>query len=392
MTVTNEVWNVGIIGAGNISAVYLKLAPLFANFRIVAVADIYIAAAERRAGEFGIVGMGVDELLADPDIRVVVNLTIPSAHFEVSRRILEAGKHVYSEKPFVLDLEDGLKLKALADARGLRVASAPDTFLGASHQQVRAIIDNGDVGTITSGTMHMMGPGMEHWHPNPHFFFQPGAGPVLDVGPYYVTALINLLGPVARVSAITGSARTERLITSPGSPLAGTSVPVNTPTTIHSVMEFESGAIVTFGASWDVHAHGHHNIELYGSDGTIFVPDPNFFGGDVVVADRNGVRRTLPATSSPFARANVDLDKAVPRANYRTAGLADLIASLQEGRPARCSLELCLHAVDVMLSILRSGETGRSENLSTTCSRPAPLTPDMASLLLRSEGIPIETD
>ena len=175
---------IGIIGCGNISTTYLRLAPLFRGVEIRACADVVLAVAEKRAEEFKVEPQTVDALLSNDAIDVVINLTIPDAHFRVSSAILEAGKHVYSEKPFVLSVEQGLELKALADARNLRVGSAPDTFLGGAHQLARKLVDDGSIGTVTSGTAHVMSHGMEMWHPNPGFFFLPGAGPVLDVGPY----------------------------------------------------------------------------------------------------------------------------------------------------------------------------------------------------------------
>ncbi|KKC39574.1 oxidoreductase [Devosia epidermidihirudinis] len=377
-----KTFGVGIMGAGNISAAYLKLAPLFKGLEVRAVADIVPAAAQKRADEFNVKAQTPDELLKNSEIDIIVNLTIPSTHYSVSMDIVSAGKHAYSEKPFVLSLEEGKSLKKAADERNLKVGSAPDTFLGGAHQQARQIIDSGQIGKIMSGTTHVMSRGMEHWHPNPDFFFQPGAGPILDLGPYYVTDLIHLLGPVKRLSAFTNMARTEREVTAEG-PFKGTFVKVGTPTTIHGVLEFHSGAIITMGASWDVAAHNHHNIELYGTDGSIFVPDPNFFGGELVTANVAGERETVTPWAHPFGKANQDLDSANPRANYRTAGLADMIASIDGGYNARCGLDVALHAVDVMTSLLKAGETGEVITLSTTCERPLALSPAEAQALLK---------
>src|SRR6056297_1018065 len=255
-----EKLGVGIIGCGNISAAYLRLGPLFKALDMRAVADINTEAATARAEEFGVRALSVEDLLAASDIDVVVNLTIPAAHYEVSTAVLEAGKHSYSEKPLVLTLDEGERLRALAEAKGLRIGSAPDTFLGGAHQLARQAIDEGRIGGIVGGTAHVMSHGMESWHPNPDFFFQPGAGPVLDVGPYYVTNLVQLLGPVRRVTALASTPSPTRIIGSGAR--EGEQVPVNTPTTIHGVLEFANGAIVTLGASWDVWSHGHHNMEL----------------------------------------------------------------------------------------------------------------------------------
>ncbi|HEV7275429.1 MAG TPA: Gfo/Idh/MocA family oxidoreductase [Devosiaceae bacterium] len=377
-----KTYGVGIIGAGNISAAYLRLAPLFKGLEVRAVADIIPEAAQKRAEEFNVRAQTPDELLKNSEVDVVVNLTVPATHYQVSMDAISAGKHAYSEKPFVLTLEEGKLLRQAAEERNLAVGSAPDTFLGGAHQQVRDLIDSGKIGRITSGTTHVMSRGMEHWHPNPDFFFQVGAGPVLDVGPYYVTDLIHLIGPVKRVTAFTGMARQEREVTAEG-PYKGTRIKVGTPTTIHGVLEFHSGAIVTIGASWDVVSHGHHNIELYGTEGSVFVPDPNFFGGDVVIAGADGEKQKVAPWDHPFGKVNQTDNSGNERANYRTAGLADMMQAIETGRPARCGLDVSLHAVDVMTSLLKAGESDRVLTLSTTCERPAALGPEEARALLK---------
>jgi predicted dehydrogenase len=377
-----KTYGVGIMGAGNISAAYLRLAPLFKGLEVRAVADILPEAAKKRSEEFGVAAQTPDELLKNSEIDVVVNLTIPSTHYQVSMDAISAGKHAYSEKPFVLTLEEGKSLKKAADERHLMVGSAPDTFLGGAHQQVRQLIDSGKLGKITSGTTHVMSRGMEHWHPNPDFFFQVGAGPVLDVGPYYVTDLIHLIGPVKRVTAFTGMARAEREVTAEG-PYKGTKIKVGTPTTIHGVLEFHNGAIVTIGASWDVFSHGHHNIELYGTEGSVYVPDPNFFGGDITITDQSGTKSKVEPWEHPFGKINQTDNSGNQRANYRTAGLADMMQALEAGRPARCGLDVALHAIDIMTSLLKAGETGQVVTLTTTCERPAALGPEDARALLK---------
>lgn len=361
---------VGVIGCGNISTAYFTLAPLFRGIEMRACADINMDAARARAKEFGLRAETVEELLGDDAVDIVVNLTVPAVHYEVSRQALDAGKHVYSEKPFVLSVKEGLDLKKRAERKKLRVGSAPDTFLGGTHQLARHLIDSGKVGKITSGTCYVMSHGMEHWHPNPDFFFQPGAGPVLDVGPYYVSDLIQLIGPVSRVAAISSIPAKERTITS--KPRAGEKIPVNTPTTIHAVLEFVDGAVVTLNASWDVWKHGHAPIELYGEEGTIFVPDPNFFGGEVRYTKRGDAVKKLPKWDHPLAVPNQKHATGM-MANYRTAGLADMALAIMEGRPHRCSMEAALHAIEVMTGILKSGETGRFVAMQTTCERPAAL-------------------
>jgi len=306
---------VGIIGCGNISTAYLKLSPLFKGLEMRAVADINMDAAKAQADAFGVKAQTVDDLLGNDDLDVIVNLTIPAAHFPISKRILEAGKHVYSEKPLVLTLEEGEELRALAASKNLRVGCAPDTFLGGAHQLARAKIDDGTIGNITSGTCHVMSHGPEGWHPNPDFFYAPGGGPMLDLGPYYIANLINLIGPVKRVGALTSSPLEERPIGS--GPRAGETVPVLTPTNIHALLEFENGATVTVSTSWDVWAHRHGNMELYGTNGSMIVPDPNFFGGDIEAADSSGEIAKLDDWAHPFGIPNQDHNHG-KMANYRT--------------------------------------------------------------------------
>ncbi|MDX8346722.1 Gfo/Idh/MocA family oxidoreductase [Cognatiyoonia sp. IB215446] len=366
---------VGIIGCGNISTTYLSLAPLFRLLRMVAVADLNMDAANFRAAQYGVRAETVADLLAAKDIDIIVNLTIPVVHFEVTRQILQAGKHAYSEKPLVLDLSEAEELRALAAARNLRVGVAPDTFLGAAHQQARAAIDKGQIGNVIGGTCHVMDRGMESWHPNPDFFYQPGAGPILDIGPYYVTNLIQLLGPVKSVASLATAAFKERLIGS--GDRAGEKVPVATPTNIHALLQMANGTTITLGASWDVQAHRHTHMELYGEDASLFLPDPNFFGGTVEIGTGDGSIKPLPDWNHPFGVNNQD-----DRANYRCAGLADMATAIVEGRPHRCSIDLAVHAVDVMTSILKAGEERRFVDLTTTCERPAALSPDEARALL----------
>ncbi|MDO6729408.1 Gfo/Idh/MocA family oxidoreductase [Marinovum sp. 2_MG-2023] len=366
---------IGILGCGNISAAYMRLGPLFNGIEVRACADLNPEAAKARAEEFGLRADSIDDLLAANDIDIIVNLTVPNAHFEVSKRILEAGKNVYSEKPFVLSVEEGQALKTLAEAKGLRVGSAPDTFLGGTHQLARHLVDTGAVGKITSGTCFVQSPGMEMWHPNPDFFFQPGGGPILDLGPYYISNLVQMLGPVARVTALSCSASEYRTITS--EPRNGEKIKVETPTTIHAVMQFASGAQVTYVASWDVWQHGHSNMELYGQSGTLHVPDPNFFGGELRMTEKSSFVTVSENWPHPFSVANDN-----GRANYRCAGLADMAMGIIEGRAHRCSLEFSLHVVDVMTAILHSGETKTTIELGTTCDRPEALGPDAAKALL----------
>ncbi len=371
---------VGIIGCGNISTTYFSLAPLFKGLKVVACADLNMQAAEARAAEYGVKAQTIEDLLTNEEVDVVVNLTIPDAHFPVSKAILLSGKHVYSEKPLVLTLEQGEELRRIAKEKNLSVGCAPDTFLGGAHQLARKYIDEGGIGRVTSGACYVMSPGMEMWHPNPDFFFLPGGGPILDLGPYYIANLINLIGPVKRVGAMTSMASPTRTITS--EPRNGETIPVKTPTTIQAILEFVNGATVTLTASWDVWSHRHANMELYGTDGSLYVPDPNFFGGVVEASGRDKDIKPLDGWEHPFGISNQESPQG-PRANYRTAGLADMAIAIIEGRDARCSLDRTLHGVDVMTSILKSGEEGRFIELTTTCTQPAALGIEEAQALLK---------
>ena len=366
---------VGIIGCGNISTAYLQLASMFKGYDIVAVADINMDNARARATEFDVRAQTVDDLLAAADVDLVINLTIPAAHVDVSRAILKAGKHVYSEKPFVLSLAEAQELGDIAKAEGVRIGSAPDTFMGGSHQLARNLIDAGAIGKVTSGTAVVMSSGMEDWHPNPDFFFQKGGGPILDLGPYYICNLVQLLGPVQKVTSFTGMASDTRTIQN--GPRNGETVPVETPTTIHSVLSFESGAIITLLASWDVWASNHPIMELYGSEGTMDVPDPNFFGGILTVTERSG-DPVEKSWDHPFSVPNFE----ETQANYRGAALADMALAIAEGRPHRCNDEFATHVVEVMTAILEAGETGTVMTMTTTCSKPDVLGPDAARALL----------
>lgn len=378
---------VGIIGCGNISWAYLTLAQKFNHITVKAVADMNMAAAEARAKEFNVKAQSVKDLLKNEDIDIVVNLTVPAVHYKVSKQILDAGKHVYSEKPMTLSYKDALALQKYATKKKLRVGSAPDTFLGASHQQARKAIDDGAIGKIVSGTCHFMGPGMEMWHPNPDFFFNPGGGPMLDMGPYYITNLINMVGPVKRVSALAGTGRKERVINSqPDNPRNGEKLKVKTPTTYHALLEFANGACITLGLSWDVWAHKHQNMELYGQTGAMFVPDPNFFGGDVMVATQGGKPEAMKAWDHAFGKNNwgpKNSQTELHFANYRCAGLADMADAIMKKRVARCDISLVAHVVEVMTAVMEAGQKYKVIKLKSTCKRPAPLGPKEAAALLK---------
>jgi predicted dehydrogenase len=371
---------IGVVGCGNISTAYLRNAPLFGGVQITACADIFPEAAARRAAEFGLRAMDVEGLMAAPDVDLILNLTVPAAHYDVSMQALSAGKHVFTEKPLAVTAEAGRKLVAEAARRGLALGSAPDTFLGAAGRTARRLIEGGAIGTPVTGTAFMLGRGMEHWHPDPGFYYQPGAGPVLDMGPYYLTMMVNLMGPVRRVQAVATSGQSERLITAPG-PKTGTSFPVGTPTSVLSLLEFACGASVTFGASWDVFRHSNHPIELHGTKGSLRLPDPDTFGGIVALSDRGADWQETDTARMTYGAVNWPIDSP-DRANYRMLGLADLARAITEGRSPRASGDLALHVLDIMEAILRAGETGQAQTITASVAQPKELREDEAESLL----------
>ena len=371
---------IGVVGCGNISATYMRNAHLFAGLELRGCADVVAEAAEARGGEHGVRAMRVEELLSSPDIDVVLNLTVPTVHFDVTMSALSAGKHVFTEKPLAVTAWEGRRLVAEAAGRGLRLGSAPDTFLGAAGRRARRLVDQGAIGRPVVGTVFMMGRGMEHWHPNPQFYYQPGGGPVLDMGPYYLTMLVNLLGPVARVSAMSGRGQDERLITAEG-PYRGTTFPVGTPTSVLSLLEFASGALVTFGASWDVFRHSNHPMELHGTEGSLRLPDPDTFGGTVSLSERGAEWADHDTAGDLFGATNFPVGE--PRiANYRMLGVADLVRSIQTGAAPRSSGDLALHVLEILEGCLRSGESGEPVRIAGTVVQPRPMGEEEAASLL----------
>src|SRR5260221_6430773 len=251
-----------------------------------AVAVLRSEAAERRGAEFGLPAMRVDQLLKRDDVEIVINLTVPLAHTDVSLAVLNAGKHVHSEKPLGINVAEARKVTELAAQKNLRVGCAPDTFLGGGHQTARKLIDDGAIGTPVGGTAFFMCPGHERWHPAPGFYYLRGGGPMPDMGPYYITNLIQLLGPIASVMGSLAKPRLERLVTS--EPLNGTLIPVGVATHVAGLLGFGSGAVISIVMSFDVPKHNHAPIEIYGTEGSLVVPDPNKFGGEVAVAKPGG--------------------------------------------------------------------------------------------------------
>lgn len=348
---------IGLIGCGTISAAYLKAAATFDVLQFVACADIIEEAAKKTEAEYGIEAMTVERLLASDEVEVVLNLTIPAAHTEVNLAAIHAGKHTYCEKPFGLDTAQGAQVLEAADEHGLRVGCAPDTFLGGGHQTVRNLVDAGAIGKPVAGTAFMMGHGPEAWHPNPAFFYHKGGGPLFDMGPYYLTALVQVLGPVKRVAAITSTAMETRPITS--EPRAGETIEVEVDTHSAGTLEFHSGAVVTVVMSFDVWWHSNRFIELHGLDASLSAPDPNWFGGKVRIS------KEREWEEHPLSHGYTD--------NMRSIGLADLCVGVRTGRPHRCNGHLAQHVLEIMQAFGTSSREERHVELTTKPERPAPL-------------------
>ncbi len=372
---------VGLVGCGNISDVYLTNAAAFRDFEVIALSDINPEAARRQSDKYGVRVLSVDQLLANSDIDAVLNLTIPSAHAEISLAAIAAGKHVYSEKPLAASLVDGRRIIAAAADRNLRVGCAPDTILGAGVQTARALIDGGAIGKPLSGLAAVLGRGMEMWHPNPTFFFKPGGGPVLDMGPYYVATLVTLLGPVDRVTAVGQIGLDSRIVTAPGSPILGKAIKVEVLTSVQAFLTFVSGAQVAFLASWDVWRHGLPPIELHGVAGSLRAPDPNFFDGAVALASGPRDWRQTSTAQRVFGRANWPTP-APDRANWRGLGLADMARAIVDNRPHRADGHLALHTLAVLEGILQSAISEKSVVIADRCERPTILEEEEARDLL----------
>jgi predicted dehydrogenase len=351
---------IGVVGCGNISGTYLKVAKTFDILEVVACADAIPELAKAKATEYGIPRTcTVDEILADPEIGIVLNLTPPAAHGEIALRALQAGKSIYNEKPLAIERSDAHRMLQIAKERNLRVGCAPDTFMGAGLQTCRKLIDDGAIGKPLGATAFMLGRGPEPWHPNPEFFYKAGGGPMFDMGPYYVTALVSLLGPVRRVTGSAQISFAERIIGS--GPKKGNKIKVEIPTHIVGVMDFANGVVGNLITSFDVWACQLPRIEIYGSEGSLSVPDPNTFGGPVKLW-------------KPETKAWEEVPLLPLRAeNSRSLGVADMAYALRSGRPHRASGQMAYHVLDVMHSIIDASYASKHIDMASTCERPAPL-------------------
>jgi len=348
---------IGVVGAGVISKIYLKnLNEVFHNTQVIGVADIILEAAEARAKEFGVHAMTVDGLIAHPDVEIVLNLTIPAAHAEIASKAIAAGKSAYNEKPLAIERAEGLQLLKDAKQKGVLVGAAPDTFLGGGLQTARKALDDGLIGEPIGVAGHLLSRGMEAWHPNPYFFFQPGAGPLFDVGVYYVTAMASILGPFSEVSSLAKASFPERTVGN--GPRLGEKIPVNTPTYIAAAIGFENGVIGTMTASFDVYETDGTHLTIYGSEGTLRLPDPNTFGGPV---------KLLRAGEEEWEELPITFDFTV---DSRGLGISDFARALRSGGTPRASGEMAYHVLDTMHAFLDSAREGKRIEIESTFERP----------------------
>jgi len=376
---------VGIIGCGVICQTYLRnLTQIFEMIEVVAVADMFIEKAKQVAEQFNIPkAYSVDELLADKEVEIVVNLTIPVAHKEINMKALNAGKHVYCEKPLALNLEDAKETIDLANEKGLLLGCAPDTFLGAGLQTCRKIIEEGWIGTPIGATANLVSRGHETWHPAPEFYYKKGAGPMLDMGPYYITALVSLLGPIDKVSCFAKKTFDKRIITS--QPLRGKEIEVDVLTHYAGLLEFKNGVIANINVSFDVWLSNLPCIEIFGTEGTLVVPDPNMFGGPVKLLRGNSMVDSIEgldvgeAVEKIHSEAMFDFFKEMPLAynktedNMRGLGLLDMAYSIVEDREHRTNPELVYHVMEALSSFDISAKEGTTYKMTTTCEQPKPI-------------------
>ncbi len=351
---------VGLIGCGNISNVYFEAGRRFRDFQIVACADLDPARAEAAATRHAIPRvLDVADLPGDPEVGLVLNLTPPQAHTQVLHAAIAAGKHAYTEKPLGLSLAESTALLEEAQAAGVVIGCAPDTVLGAGLQTARKLIDDGWIGRPISATAFMLCPGHESWHPDPAFYYAPGGGPLFDMGPYYLSALITLLGPITQACAMTTAAATERVITSEAR--FGQVVPVAVPTHVSGTLAFESGALATLIMSFDTIGHSLPHLEIHGTEGSLQVADPNTFGGPIKLKRRGAES----FTEIPLIHGYPD--------QSRGLGLAEMARAIRDDREPRASARMALHVLDCMEALHRSASARAFATLATRCPRPEPM-------------------
>ena len=375
----NKVFKVGLIGCGHIAETYFRAEKYFNNIKIIKCADINLKVAKKCSKEYGIKFLSVNEILKDQEVEIILNLTIPKAHYEISKKALLNGKHVYSEKPLAINLKDGKELLKISRRKKLYLGNAPDTFLGGGIQKSKELVEKNIIGKIKLGNAVFAFPGIQSYHPNPEpWFAKLEGGPVIDMGPYYITALVNLLGPAKKVSG--------RIINGPKyrtigiGPKKGRKFKVNCPTTYLSTITFKNNTVIRLTLSFDVIAHQRNHIELYGEKGSMIVPDPNMFGGSVFTCKKLGDNgKEFKTTKMHLGKINIRTqssraNEAPTNANYRGAGLSEMAYSIEKKRKHLCNGEISLHVLDIITSIMKASKSGVNQSINTDCIKPKKFT------------------
>ncbi len=379
--------NIGLIGCGNIAETYFRAQEYFNNINFVACADINLDAAKKTADQYNIIPLSVDEILNDKNVDIILNLTIPQAHYEISKRALEANKHVYCEKPMSVKFDEAKELLNLAKKNSLYIGNAPDTFLGGGGQLTRNLIDNNDIGQVLTGNFIFAFPGVQDFHPSPESWFQEGGGPVIDMGPYFFTTLVNLLGPVKNIRG-RGAKFSDKREYKAG-PKKGETFNVEIPTSYMFNIEFQNKAIIQGFISFDVLNHKRNHMELYGTKGSIVVPDPNMFGGPVSISGEFGSEwKDISVEDKPLGKTNIvnhsgRSNEAPKQANYRGIGLAEMIDAIENNRMHRCNGELALHVLDVIECAMISSIYKVEVELRSSCVKPEPMHDDFVRQILK---------
>lgn len=366
----------GVVGAGAIAPPYYMAMAAWLQLALRSCTSRSMESARAAAARYGAKAVPFEVMLADPDIDAIVNLTPIPAHFEIGCAVLNAGKHLYTEKPLAATFEQAQALVALAKEKGRRIGCAPDTFFGAAHQAARAAVDAGEIGTPITGAIHLGAKGVELWHPQPESFYAPGGGPVADLGPYYLAQMINLLGPIAEVTGIGRRPFPVRTIGHPSR--RGDNFQTQVDTTTGAVLAFENGTLVTLAMSWDAGSHARQPIELVGTAGALLNPDPNWSDGLVELVGAGGARQAIDHSGRLFHRPTMISFQGTSVAYYRLCGLADMADAILQGRPHRASGELALHVMEAVEAVRLSSMSGRRIALKTSCARPAPIGNDIS--------------
>ena len=375
----NKVFKVGLIGCGHIAETYFRAQKYFNNIKIMKCADINNKSAEKCASIYGIKALSVNEILNDKEVEIILNLTIPKAHYEVAKKALLHNKHVYSEKPLAINFKDGKELLNIANKKKLYIGNAPDTFLGGGNQKSKELLEKNTIGKINLGNAIFAFPGVQSYHPNPESWFsKKEGGPVIDMGPYYLTALVNLLGPAKEVSGSIMIGVNYRTIGI--GPKKDKKFKVECPTTYLSTVVFENDTVIRLTLSFDVIAHQRNHIELYGKKGSLIVPDPNMFGGSVYICKKLGDPwKEFKTEKMSLGKINIRnkslrANESSTNANYRGAGLSEMAYCIENRKKHRCSGELSLHVLDIIQSTMKASKTGKKQKIKTTCKIPKKFT------------------